>query len=76
MSVREYTCVVCPNGCPLRVDVEELCAAHGKVRPALAVVVRRVLDEARAVFCHQARNSGVALSAETMREAGVHAPVA
>ena len=22
MSVREYTCVVCPNGCPLRVDVE------------------------------------------------------
>ena len=23
MSVREYTCVVCPNGCPLRVAVEE-----------------------------------------------------
>ncbi len=23
MSIRDYTCVVCPNGCPLRVDVEE-----------------------------------------------------
>ena len=57
--LREYTCIICPNGCDIRAQIEEredgsrrICSVEGAACPKGRAYVEQELTDPPEEYCH------------------------